>query len=234
MNRRQWIQRMGIVAGTAALPRAIAQTANAQQSDTGGKRNESSSHGRLALEDYEPKSMLQVHETHVERSRFPSIDIHTHITVSAKSENGVDLASERTYLGSAQELLPVMDRKNIRAMVNLTGGYGDGLRDVVSKYDHAYPGRFYSFTEPWYERFKEPDYPKIQAQMIEQAHNDGARGLKILKTLGLYLRENITSGTLVKIDDPRFDPMWDEHAGRDPHFGSSRILYTHRSLQRAL
>ena len=34
-------------------------------------------------------------------------------------------------------------------------------------------------------------------------------GLKILKTLGLYLRENITSGTLVKIDDPRFDPMWD-------------------------
>jgi len=33
--------------------------------------------------------------------------------------------------------------------------------------------------------------------------------LKILKTLGLYLRENITSGKLVKIDDPRFDPMWD-------------------------
>ena len=33
--------------------------------------------------------------------------------------------------------------------------------------------------------------------------------MKILKTLGLYLRENITSGTLVKIDDPRFDPMWD-------------------------
>jgi len=33
--------------------------------------------------------------------------------------------------------------------------------------------------------------------------------LKILKTLGLYLRENITSGKLVKIDDSRFDPMWD-------------------------
>jgi predicted TIM-barrel fold metal-dependent hydrolase len=49
----------------------------------------------------------------------------------------------------------------------------------------------------------------VQAQAIEQAHQDGARGLKILKTLGLYLRTNITSGTLVKIDDPRFDPMWD-------------------------
>jgi predicted TIM-barrel fold metal-dependent hydrolase len=49
----------------------------------------------------------------------------------------------------------------------------------------------------------------LQATAIEQAHRDGARGLKILKTLGLYLREKTTSGALVKIDDPRFDPMWD-------------------------
>ena len=37
----------------------------------------------------------------------------------------------------------------------------------------------------------------------------GARGVKVLKTLGLYLREQVTSGPLVKIDDPRFDPMWE-------------------------
>jgi predicted TIM-barrel fold metal-dependent hydrolase len=102
-----------------------------------------------------------------------------------------------------------MDRKNLKTMVNLTGGYEKGLVDAVTKYDRAYPGRFLTFTEPSYSRFKEPDYPKLQGQAIEQAHRDGARGLKILKTLGLYLRENITSGTLVKIDDPRFDPMWD-------------------------
>jgi len=95
------------------------------------------------------------------------------------------------------------------SMVNLTGGYEKGLAEAVTKYDRAYPGRFLTFTEPSYTRLKEPNYPKLQAQAIEQAHTDGARGLKILKTLGLYLRENITSGTLVKIDDPRFDPMWD-------------------------
>ena len=55
----------------------------------------------------------------------------------------------------------------------------------------------------------EPDYSAIQARAIEQAHAAGAKGLKILKTLGLYLREKITSGKLVRIDDPRFDPMWD-------------------------
>ncbi len=102
-----------------------------------------------------------------------------------------------------------MDRKNIRAMVNLTGGYDHGLVDAVTKYDRASPGRFYTFTEPSYSRFKEQNFPQLQAQAIEQAHRDGARGLKLLKTLGLYLRENITSGALVKIDDPRFDPMWD-------------------------
>jgi predicted TIM-barrel fold metal-dependent hydrolase len=153
--------------------------------------------------------MLRVHETQVDRSQFPLIDIHTHISVSAKAENGVSLVPERQYLGAPQDLLAVMDRKNIKAMVNLTGGYDKGLSDTVTKYDRAFPGRFYTFTEPSYSRFKEPDYPALQARAIEQAHRDGARGLKILKTLGLYLRENITSGTLVKIDDPRFDPMWD-------------------------
>lgn len=153
--------------------------------------------------------MLQVHETHVERSKFPLIDFHTHISVSAKSEKGVALSPERHYLGTPQELLSVMDRKNIKTMVNLTGGYEKGLVEAVQKYDRAYPGRFLTFTEPSYSHFKEANYPKLQADAIEQAHRDGARGLKILKTLGLYLRENITSGTLVKIDDPRFDPMWD-------------------------
>ena len=112
-------------------------------------------------------------------------------------------------MGETNAVLPLMDRKNIRAMVNLTGGFYEGLVDTVNKYDKAFPGRFYAFTEPCYPRFKEPDYPKIQADAIELAKRDGAKGLKILKTLGLYLRENITSGTLVKIDDPRFDPMWD-------------------------
>jgi predicted TIM-barrel fold metal-dependent hydrolase len=33
--------------------------------------------------------------------------------------------------------------------------------------------------------------------------------VKILKTLGLYLRDGGPTGKLVRVDDPRFDPMWD-------------------------
>jgi predicted TIM-barrel fold metal-dependent hydrolase len=205
INRRQWLRGLGMAlgasahTGTQAFATPLPQTAS----------QESSSAGRLALADYEPKSMLQVRETRVERARFPALDVHTHISLSVKSENGIELAPERKYLGQPAELLAVMDRKNVRAMVNLTGGFDNGLVEAVTKYDKAFPGRFFTFTEPSYSKFLEPNYPRLQAGAIEQAHRAGARGLKILKTLGLYLRENITSGKLVKIDDPRFDSMWD-------------------------
>ncbi len=206
MNRRQWLYGAGFVAGASQLTFAGAGSLSTLQ--PGQKENPPASKP-LDLSQYEPKSMLHVHESHVARAKFPLIDFHTHISGAVKSEHGVELSAEREYYGTPEECLAVMDRKNMRAMVNLTGGYEKGLAGTVEKYDRAHPGRFYTFTEPSYSRFKEANYPKVQAEAIEQAHRDGARGLKILKTLGLYLRENITSGTLVKIDDPRFDPMWD-------------------------
>ena len=206
INRRRWLQALGVTVAASAHSQAALAIPSA------GKDSESPSSAKpkpLLLADYEPHSMLHAQETQVPRAAFPVIDVHTHITVSAKSKNGVSLSAKRAYLGQPDELLAVMDRKNIRAMVNLTGGYDEGLVDAISKYDKAHPGRFYCLTEPCYEKFLDPKYPQIQADEIERAHSAGARGLKILKTLGLYLRENITSGKLVKIDDPRFDPMWD-------------------------
>jgi predicted TIM-barrel fold metal-dependent hydrolase len=204
ISRRKWVQSLGIAFGATLTSKAYPVAGSEREIP---KQN--SSHAGLPLSEYQPKSMLHVRETRVERARFPLIDIHTHISVSAKSEHGVDIGAERNYLGTPEELLPVMDRKNIRSMVNLTGGFGNGLTDVISRYDQPFHDRFYSFAEPSYARFLEPNYPRLQAEAIETAHRAGAKGLKILKTLGLYLRENITSGKLVKIDDARFDPMWD-------------------------
>ena len=203
MNRRQLLRATGVGLMGGAIAETVGVSASTGEDPKGRQAMP------LSLADYEPKSMLQVRETPVDKPRFPVIDIHAHITVSAKEENGVALVPERQYLGTAEEMVAVMDRKNIRSMVNLTGGYGSGLVDTVGKYDRAFPDRFYTFTEPSYSEFLNSDYPKLQAQAIEQAHNNGARGLKILKTLGLYLRDRITTGKLIKVDDPRFDPMWD-------------------------
>jgi predicted TIM-barrel fold metal-dependent hydrolase len=147
--------------------------------------------------------MLQVPETHVPRSRFPVIDFHTHITSGGRGDpNRIQISLQPT------ECIAVMDRKNIQTMVSLTGSYGAALRDAVVKLSEAHPGRFVVFTEPAWNRAFEPGYPKSQAGMIEDAQKAGAKGLKVLKTLGLYLREPATN-KLVRIDDPRFDPMWD-------------------------
>ena len=79
--------------------------------------------------------------------------------------------------------------------------------------EHQESRPFITFTEPRYAQLTQPTYPRDQADEIGRARKLGARGLKVLKTLGLYLREQITSGPLVKIDDPRFDPMWEACAG---------------------
>ena len=79
-------------------------------------------------------------------------------------------------------------------------------------------GQLITCTVPSYDRLNDPDYPTWQAEELARAKEQGAIGLKISKTLGLYLREGGyrdsereagQQGPLVKIDDPRFDPMWD-------------------------
>ena len=177
------------------------------QPDTG--KNE------LRLQDFRPRSMLQVPRSHVERPRFPVIDAHTHLTWSSNVRNGISVGEEVTLFARPEDLLPVMDRKGVRTLVNLTGGVGAGLEKSIRSFDQAAPGRFLTLTEPSYEHFPEPNYAQLQGDAIAHAKRVGARGLKLLKTLGLYLRERIDEGPLVAVDDRRFDPMWEACAAYD-------------------
>jgi predicted TIM-barrel fold metal-dependent hydrolase len=194
LDRRQLLRNL------AAAPlgtHVMAQTVNNQQ-DTGSK-------SPLSLKEYEPKSSLHVRETRIERARFPVIDFHTHLSwliPNARPEKARQLASPG-------EILPIMDRKNVRTMVSLTGGYGAALGENIAYWQNAHPGRFIVFTEPWFSRASEPGYAQFQADELARAKEDGARGLKVLKILGLFLRE-AGSRALVKVDDRRFDPMWEQ------------------------
>jgi len=163
----------------------------------------------VLLREFEPKSMLHVPETRVERARFPVIDYHTHLSFVSRKAT----PEKANFRAKREEVLAVMDRKNVRMMVNLTGGYGAALEETLDYWQKPAPDRFSVFTEPWFNRLREANYPTFQAEQIERAKQLGARGIKVLKTLGLYLREEITTGALVKVDDPRFDPMWEAAGG---------------------
>jgi len=201
LDRRRWLEGMGILAAASCVPGPPA--ANQLTSPQGAGKM------KLDLSEFQPRSMLRVPETRIPRSRYPAIDIHTHLSITAKSVNGVGIGEKMDFLATPETLLPVMDSKNIRMMVNLTGGCGAGLEAAVERFQRAHPDRFLTFTEPWWERTNRPGYSRFQADEIARAHKVGARGLKVLKTLGLYLREDVSEGALVKIDDPRFDSMWD-------------------------
>lgn len=189
----------GSVAGGVAQPQAQAPAQAATQPPAQPATT-------ITLPEFQPRSMLNVPETTVEKPRFPVIDIHTHLSWSQRDrDNGEGIR----FIATPEDLLPVMDRRGLRTMVNLTGGTGRGLAQGIARFDTAHPGRFITFTEPSWGRASEAGYAKWQADQIAAAKTAGARGVKVLKLLGLVLRDGGPQGPLVKIDDPRFDPMWE-------------------------
>jgi predicted TIM-barrel fold metal-dependent hydrolase len=200
MTRREWLSALGtaMVGGSGVVSAA-------QRRGTAPPRQPAV----LDLKDFQPRSMLAAPATRVPRARVAAIDCHAHFGYSAASTAGVAQGEDVQFLAPAEQLVPVMDRVNLRMMVNLTGGVGRGLQQSIGRYQTPHPDRFLTFAEPRWSRIEAPAYAREQADEIERAHQLGARGLKVLKTLGLYLRERVTSGPLIAIDDRRFDPMWD-------------------------
>lgn len=197
LNRREWLAGASLAALGATSLSSCSSNRAAEQAP--------SSDAPLALKDYEPRSMLHVTETKVERAKFPVIDFHTHLSTTDRNAK----PEKARFRAKPEDILPAMDRKNVQIMVNLTGGYGAALEESLNYWQKPHPERFVVFTEPWFNRIVEQGYPKFQGEQIEKASRMGAKGLKVLKTLGLYLRENVTTGPLVKVDDPRFDQMWE-------------------------
>ena len=192
-NRRNLLAGLGISAAAAAA-------AAAQQKQQPNPPAKAPKRRPLDIADYEPKSMLVVHESRVERARFPVMDVHTHLTRRGAMQETI------RPIVPPEELLAVMDKTNIRTLVNLTGGVGAAVKDGVEKFDRKYPKRFLQFT-----RVNDADFARFQGDAIHQAHRDGAHGLKILKSLGLNVRD--ANKKLIKVDDPRFDPMWEACGG---------------------
>ncbi|MBI5282170.1 MAG: amidohydrolase family protein [Candidatus Solibacter usitatus] len=179
----------------AALPAAVTA---AQQPAPAGK---------LALDDFQPKSMLVVPEHKVAKARYPIIDVHTHVGGVFGRGRSAAQAPQKSAAELAQIVL-WMDELNVRTMLNLTGGNGETLARYIAGLK-VHPGRFLSATEPSWEKIREPGYAAWQAEEIKRAKQAGAIGVKVLKNLGLVVRENGREGPLVKVDDTRFDPMWD-------------------------
>jgi predicted TIM-barrel fold metal-dependent hydrolase len=147
---------------------------------------------KIDFEAYNPPSTLVVPENPVSKAKYPFIDVHNH--------------QYRMGSGSLSGLITDMDALNLKIMVNLSGGNGDGLKKMVENARSQYPGRFVVFHNIDFSGIGEPGWSEKAAKQVQEDYNNGARGLKVFKNLGFSVKDN--KGNRVPVDDPRLDLIW--------------------------
>ena len=91
---------------------------------------------QLQLKDWQPKSMLNVKETALDKPAFPAIDVHNHLG------GGKHLRTPERV----GQYLEEMNAAGVRTVVNLDGGFGDYLKETIAALDEAHPDRFLTFA----------------------------------------------------------------------------------------
>lgn len=160
----------------------------------------------LLLRRYRPQSNLKVAEHKKSKSKFPSVDVHTHFHFKMRS-------SEQTL----EDFVAVMDRNNIAVCVSLDGKLGGQLVAHKKYLWTKYRDRFVIFANiDWKGDGSENDpstwachrsgFAQRTAEQLRDVVRAGISGLKIFKRFGLHYQN--PDGSLIKIDDQRWDPIW--------------------------
>ncbi|MEN8230216.1 MAG: amidohydrolase family protein [Bacteroidota bacterium] len=159
------------------------------------------------------KNYLIKEDSVINKAAFPVIDAHNHLWGNWQVEKVLETMNE----------VGVVSYCDLTGNVRIEfseGGYviGPGnLTDFLEKCSDKYPGRFYCFTMA---NFAQPankplfkDHKLYVDEFVEtmQSHvQQGAKGLKVLKELGLHYRDG--KGDLINLNDSRLAPIWEEAA----------------------
>jgi uncharacterized protein len=191
--------KLGLVAGAGVVLTAAVAVATVQtQQITYSADKNAKTRMTLLLRDFHPHPMLHVAVHEVPRAKFGVWDVHNHVDDAA----GI---GERV---PADEVVKRMDAANVQKVVILTGGWGAKLQAVLDNTARKYPDRFIVFTQPDWSKVNDANFAAEMVTQLDDSVRRGARGLKILKDLGLGVKT--ADGKYLKVDDPRLDPMWEE------------------------
>ncbi len=189
----------GIVTNVLLLTAVSGAVSFAQQTGIGYKpAADAESKKTILLKDFHPEPALHASVHEISRAKFPVIDVHTHTNDAVGIGDRVD----------PREMVARMDRLNIKTIVILTGMWGEKLQTIIDTMVKPYPGRFVVFTQYDWSKINDPDFSQLMVRQIDDSVSRGARGLKVLKELGLGVRDS--TGKLLAIDDPRLDAAWEE------------------------
>ena len=146
----------------------------------------------MNFEEYNPTSTLVVPGKEISKAKFPFIDVHSH--------------QFKMDTQDLSELIRDMDEMNMAIMVNLSGGSGDKIKNMLANVNKHYPNRFVVFANVDFDGVGGEDWTENAVKQLEIDVARGAKGLKIYKSLGL--RNKDVDGKRLAIDDERLDPIW--------------------------
>ena len=160
----------------------------------------------LSVLNFRPLSMLKVPQTPLEHAKFPVVDVHTHFRYRTKGSTD-----------ALDEYVRVMDRNQIALCVSLDGGLGEEFAEHQKYLWTQYAERFVIFAnidwrgagaadDPSTWACQRPEFGRLTAEALRDVKAQGASGVKIFKQFGLEYKN--PDGSLIKIDDPRWDPIW--------------------------
>ena len=160
----------------------------------------------LSLGNFRPATKLKVAEHPKTQAKYPVVDVHTHFHYKLRS-------SEQTL----DDFVALMDRNQIAVCASLDGRLGGQLEQHMQFLWSEYRDRVVIFAHiDWRGDGAADDsstwachrngFAQRTAAALADAVKQGVSGLKIFKRFGLEYRN--PDGSLIKIDDPRFDPIW--------------------------
>ena len=148
--------------------------------------------------------MLRAAASAVTAAAVAAVDAHNHLGRWLTADGDWSVAD-------VDALLEVMDACAVETVVNLDGMWGCELTANLDRYDRAYPGRFLTFCQLDWARLADPDGVEVLSASLTDSAEQGARGVKVWKNLGLEFRD--PDGSLIAVDDPRVVAVL-QHAGR--------------------
>ena len=160
----------------------------------------------LAIDQFRPQSSLVLPEHRPLQAKYTTVDVHLHGRYKM-----------RHLPETLHAYVKLMDAQNIAVSISLDGNLGDALEEHKKYLWTDYKDRFVIFANiDWVGQgdpndhatwdCHRPDFGRRMAMALADAKERGATGLKIFKRLGLYYKN--PDGSLVAIDDPRWNPIW--------------------------
>lgn len=190
---------LGFAAGAILGANSHAQEKTAQEGAAAKKD--------LPLAEFRPRAKIRTPHRTPPHAKFSVIDVHTHFRNRTRQSPEM-----------LRDYVAAMNRQNIAACVSLDGEIGDAIDEHRKHLETDHAKRFLVFANldfrgkgdekaPATWDCNRDDFARRSVEALRDAKSRGARGLKFFKAFGLEFKN--ADGSFLRIDDARFDPIWD-------------------------